>query len=139
MASAPKGPWRGLIEVIVHVLNVYCWIVTNLGYMYALVENSNFHNDPAENRETNRTYIYEKEDMMVDWTHVEAHAVTAEQKGFLVRREIFTESTHVGHARVDGLRYWKIVADTWEFGRRKPEEKSHREGEVNGWKGGISK
>lgn len=125
MASAPKGPWRGFIEIIVHILNVYCWIVTNMGYLYALVGNANFHNDSSENKETNRTYIYEKEDMMVDWSHVEAHASTAEQNGFCVRKELFTNSTHVGHARADGLRYWKIVEETWELSRQKIPGKSY--------------
>ncbi|KAJ5143731.1 uncharacterized protein N7515_002518 [Penicillium bovifimosum] len=59
----------------------------------------------------NRCYIYSDADELVDWRDVESHAVDAEAKRWVVRREVFKGSPHVGHMRVDPDRYWGIVKE----------------------------
>jgi len=116
MAGFPER-WRWIVAPLVHLLNMYFWVFTRLGRPYALITNPLFHNDTKEKRETNRTYIYGTNDVMVDWRHVEAHAKEAESKGFVVRREVFLDSAHVAHARSDKSRYWKLVTETWNKAR----------------------
>ncbi|KAK6954921.1 hypothetical protein Daesc_002550 [Daldinia eschscholtzii] len=65
-------------------------------------------------KQTNRSYIYGKADVMVDWRHVEIHAKEAAVVGLDVRTELFEGSPHVSHMRSDGERYWRIVTETWE-------------------------
>ncbi|KAI9758707.1 MAG: hypothetical protein M4579_002882 [Chaenotheca gracillima] len=63
-----------------------------------------------------RSYIYSESDELVPWQEVEQHSIEAEQKGWIVRREKFQGSTHVGHLRVDERRYWSVVEETWQAG-----------------------
>ncbi|KAI0376569.1 hypothetical protein F5Y04DRAFT_266082, partial [Hypomontagnella monticulosa] len=79
-----------------------------------LTKNSRVHNDLDLVKQSNRSYVYGKADDMVDWRHVEKHAFEAEKKGLAVRREVFENSPHVAHMRMDSERYWKIVTETWD-------------------------
>ncbi|KAK7744405.1 hypothetical protein SLS62_010195 [Diatrype stigma] len=84
-----------------------------------LRESQRVHNDRVLVRQTNRTYVYSKEDDMVDWRHVEEHAREAAAKGVPVRMELYENSAHVAHMRNDSERYWRIVTETWEEGARR--------------------
>jgi hypothetical protein len=64
--------------------------------------------------EARRTYIYSREDALIPYTDVEAHAADAESKGFDVRTEEFVGTAHVAHARTEPERYWEVVRETWE-------------------------
>lgn len=69
--------------------------------------------------EVRRTYVYSEEDRLVDYRCVERHAAEARERGFEVRMERFVGTAHVLHARGDGeARYWGLVEETWEAGRR---------------------
>ncbi|EGD87921.1 hypothetical protein H112_04397 [Trichophyton rubrum D6] len=57
-----------------------------------------------------RCYIYSETDDLISWRDVEEHSLQAEDKGFHVSREKFQGSPHVGHMRLDPLRYWDIVS-----------------------------
>jgi len=56
-----------------------------------------------------RCYIYSDTDELVDWHDVEKHASKAEKSGWIVRRELFQGTPHVGHMRAAPDRYWGIV------------------------------
>ncbi|KAJ5103871.1 hypothetical protein N7532_004400 [Penicillium argentinense] len=56
-----------------------------------------------------RCYIYSDADDLVDYHDVELHASETEAAGWLVRRELFRGSPHVGHMRAEPDRYWGIV------------------------------
>jgi hypothetical protein len=56
-----------------------------------------------------RCYVYSDTDDLVDWRNIESHALEAEAKGWVVRREMFKGSPHVGHMRAEPDRYWGIV------------------------------
>ncbi|KAI9818207.1 MAG: hypothetical protein M1827_000832 [Pycnora praestabilis] len=72
-------------------------------------------NDPSLMRkDAGRMYIYSKEDKLVRWRDVQEHADEAERRGWRVKREVFRGSGHVGHARVEGQRYWGVVGALWE-------------------------
>ncbi|KAH6656487.1 hypothetical protein BKA67DRAFT_552116 [Truncatella angustata] len=114
IAGVPKGFWRWVMAPVIHLLDIYLWIMVKLFRQpYHLLINANWHNNPEKTRQTNRAYIYGKGDEMVDWKHVDSHARQAEGKGFVVRQEMFEGSTHVAHVRADEGRYWRIVTETW--------------------------
>lgn len=58
-----------------------------------------------------RCYIYSDADELVDWHDVEKHASESEACGWVVRRERFQGSPHVGHMKTAPDRYWAIVTD----------------------------
>ncbi|CCG84209.1 protein of unknown function [Taphrina deformans PYCC 5710] len=61
-----------------------------------------------------RTYIYSKEDALIEWRDVENHARAAQESGNnKVIKELFHGSAHVMHLRQDEKRYWQIVQDAW--------------------------
>ncbi|KAJ5887574.1 hypothetical protein N7495_007615 [Penicillium taxi] len=67
----------------------------------------------AANKPT-RCYIYSDTDDLVDWKAVEKHASDSEACGWLVRREQFQGTAHVGHMRAAPDRYWAIIKDYLE-------------------------
>jgi len=69
--------------------------------------------------EVRRTYIYSDEDELIRPGDVEAHAEQARAERWLdVRMEKFVGSKHVAHLRLDPERYWGVVRETWDGGRR---------------------
>ena len=64
--------------------------------------------------EARRCYFYSEADESVAAKDVEDHADEARRRGWLVSTEKFVGSGHVGHMRLDGARYWKIVDELWE-------------------------
>ena len=58
-----------------------------------------------------RCYIYSDADDLVDWRDVESHASESAASGWVVRRERFQGSPHVGHMRAAPDRYWGIVRE----------------------------
>jgi len=60
-----------------------------------------------------RLYLYSKIDELIPYKDVEAHGREARERGVEVRMERFEKSTHVGHARVEGERYWKAIGEVW--------------------------
>ncbi|KAI0879863.1 uncharacterized protein GGS22DRAFT_103533 [Annulohypoxylon maeteangense] len=111
---------RAVAAPFVSILVLWFWIwyrpLKILSGEDFLSANSRVHNDVDLVQQTNRSYIYGKADVMVDWRHVERHANHAAAKGLVVRREMFEHGPHVSHMRTDGDRYWKIVKETWKKG-----------------------
>lgn len=122
MVNFPKGLLRLIATPFITALIVCLWIwhhpLRVLSGEDFLLKNSRVHNDLDLVKQTNRSYIYGKTDVMVDWKHVEKHAKEATAKGLLVRREVYERSAHVSHMRTDGERYWKTVTETWERAMR---------------------
>lgn len=58
-----------------------------------------------------RCYIYSDADELVDAHDVEQHALGSEACGWLVRRERFQGTPHVGHMRAAPDRYWGIIKE----------------------------
>ncbi|KAJ5132967.1 hypothetical protein N7448_007125 [Penicillium atrosanguineum] len=56
-----------------------------------------------------RCYIYSDADELVDFHDVEMHASESEACGWIVHRELFKGTPHVGHMRAEPDRYWGIV------------------------------
>lgn len=119
MLSFPKSIRLVALPFVVMFV-VSLWVWHNPLHMISgedlLSKNARIHNDPDFAKQTMRSYIYGDTDVMVEWKHVEKHAVDAAAKGFVVRRELFERSAHVSHIRTDGGRYWRIVTETWETG-----------------------
>jgi hypothetical protein len=118
IASFPNGLARSLFSPFIVLMILATWIwYTPFGFIAGedfLTKNARVLNDPKLVKQTNRTYIYGKADIMVDWRHVETHARKAMAKGFSVRVEPFDSSPHVAHMKTDRQRYWSIVDETWK-------------------------
>ncbi|OTB04617.1 hypothetical protein M426DRAFT_22756 [Hypoxylon sp. CI-4A] len=114
----PQGIARLIATPFITAFIVCLWTWHNplkiIGGEDPLLKNSKILNDLDLVKQTNRSYIYGKADVMVDWKDVEKHADQAAAKGLAVRREVFGRSPHVTHVKLDGNRYWRIVKETWE-------------------------
>jgi len=60
-----------------------------------------------------RLYLYSTKDELIPYKDVEEHGLEAREKGVEVRMERFEKSSHVGHARVEGERYWNAIEEVW--------------------------
>ncbi|KAF9238549.1 hypothetical protein BU15DRAFT_75240 [Melanogaster broomeanus] len=73
---------------------------------------------PWMNAGTPRLYIFSKKDELMPWKEVQQHAESGKKAGLNVRCELFEESGHVAHMRLDPKRYWASVQDVWEVACR---------------------
>ena len=73
---------------------------------------------PWMKSQTPRLYVFSKKDELVPWKAVQQHAEAAKTSGLNVRCEVFEESAHVAHMRVDPKRYWASIQDLWEIACR---------------------
>lgn len=64
-----------------------------------------------------RCYLYSKNDLLISWLDIYAHAEESFLHGVPVQEVLFEKSGHVDHARVEPRRYWDAVLDTWERSR----------------------
>ncbi|KAG1856847.1 hypothetical protein C8R48DRAFT_717885 [Suillus tomentosus] len=62
---------------------------------------------------TPRLYLFSRNDKLISWQEVTRHAEIAKERGMDVRCELFEESAHVAHARVEPERYWSSVQKVW--------------------------
>ncbi|KAF9238547.1 hypothetical protein BU15DRAFT_75238 [Melanogaster broomeanus] len=69
---------------------------------------------PWMNAGTPRLYIFSKKDEQMPWKEIQQHAESGKKAGLDVRCELFEESGHVAHMRLDRKRYWASVQDVWE-------------------------
>jgi hypothetical protein len=119
LAGIPAG-WVRLLSIpVVHLLCVAYWLLYipwGRAHPFALERAS--HNNLAKVRERRRVYVYSERDELVTADMVERHAADAVRKGFEVRLERFRGSAHCAHMLKDPERYWGVVRDTWEGGRK---------------------
>ncbi|KAG2055554.1 hypothetical protein BDR06DRAFT_324574 [Suillus hirtellus] len=62
---------------------------------------------------TPRLYLFSRNDKLISWQEVTRHAEIAKERGMDVRCELFEESAHVAHARVEPERYWSSMQNAW--------------------------
>lgn len=62
---------------------------------------------------TPRLYLFSRKDKSSPWKEIVHHAKTAKEGGMDVRCELFEESEHVAHMRVEPERYWSSTQDVW--------------------------
>ncbi|KAK5653454.1 hypothetical protein OQA88_8940 [Cercophora sp. LCS_1] len=106
---------RRLLAPIVHILCCWFWIEHKILWRKSggsLGETARVHNSAVN--EVRRTYVYGPGDVLVRWRDVEAHAVGAKERGYVVRAERFEGTEHVAHVRGDGERYWGLCRGNWE-------------------------
>ncbi|KAG1778998.1 hypothetical protein EV702DRAFT_966944, partial [Suillus placidus] len=70
---------------------------------------------------TPRLYLFSRKDRVSPWQEVVHHAKTAQERGMDVRCELFEESDHVAHMRVEPERYWSSVQEVWVLAISKEE------------------
>lgn len=61
-----------------------------------------------------RLYIYSKSDTIIKSEDVERNIASARAAGLKVSSELYENSPHVSHARIDGKRYWSAVIALWK-------------------------
>lgn len=66
-------------------------------------------------KDVRRAYVYSKEDALIRWEDVEAHAREASSGGGKVNLELFT-GPHVAHLKGERKRYLEVVKRLWEDG-----------------------
>lgn len=115
MMSVPKGILlRWILAPFIHFFNLaVLFSEVVLRRPSGITANAIYHNDPTKLQQIVRTYIYSRNDLMIDWRHVENHAKQAQAAGFKVRRKLF-DGAHVAHMMSDKERYWKVVMETWK-------------------------
>ncbi|KZV94250.1 hypothetical protein EXIGLDRAFT_522641 [Exidia glandulosa HHB12029] len=63
---------------------------------------------------TPRAFIYSAGDNIVLAKDVEEYVAEHQALGLDARAEKWADSPHVGHAKADPVRYWRIVHETWQ-------------------------
>ncbi|KAG2104100.1 uncharacterized protein F5147DRAFT_705079 [Suillus discolor] len=71
---------------------------------------------------TPRLYLFSRNDKLISWQEVTRHAEIAKERGMDVRCELFEESAHVAHARVEPERYWSSVQKVWAVAAKEERE-----------------
>ncbi|UNI18176.1 hypothetical protein JDV02_004460 [Purpureocillium takamizusanense] len=61
-----------------------------------------------------KLYLYSREDDLIAWEDVEAHAAEARERGWEPDVELFEGSGHVGHMRRHPRQYWGAIRASWE-------------------------
>ncbi|KAI0091763.1 hypothetical protein BDY19DRAFT_904371 [Irpex rosettiformis] len=61
-----------------------------------------------------RLYVCSMTDEITEFKSVQTHIEEAKRSGLDVRVEIYENSPHVSHAKVDPERYWKAVRQLWK-------------------------
>ncbi|KAF8548552.1 hypothetical protein OG21DRAFT_1422888, partial [Imleria badia] len=61
-----------------------------------------------------RLYVFSKKDEVVLWKALQQHAEAAKMSCLNVRCEVYEESAHVAHMRLDPKRYWASIQDLWQ-------------------------
>jgi hypothetical protein len=114
---APSGPTRFLVALPLATFLVFLyWLAFNpWGRQDTLARVAAEHNVRERSpHERARSYVYSKEDDMIDWQHIEQHAEDARVQGFhVVKAERFEGSKHCAHMRSDESRYFNVVTETW--------------------------
>jgi hypothetical protein len=70
---------------------------------------------------TPRLYLFSRKDQLVSWQEVARHAEIAKERGMDVHCELFEESAHVAHVRVEPEKYWSSVQEVWAVATKKSE------------------
>lgn len=60
-----------------------------------------------------RLYIYSKSDAIIKSEDVERNVASARAAGLKVSTEVYENSPHVSHGRIDAKRYWSAVMALW--------------------------
>ena len=89
------------------------------------MELRNPHILPWMGLQTPRLYLFSRRDRFVPWQDVTRHAETAKQHGMDVYCELFEESEHVAHIRVEPERYWSSIQEVWRAAVSKERGKYH--------------
>ncbi|KAF3479813.1 DUF829 domain protein (PaxU) [Arthroderma uncinatum] len=98
---------------------IFVWVGLLCGFAYCRLLGLEYPTELAWRASTDsklidsrvkRCYVYSELDDLISWKDVEEHSYEAASENYHVEREKFTGSPHVGHMRLDPLRYWSIVA-----------------------------
>lgn len=75
-------------------------------------------NDPAVSPiESNRLYLYSKEDDIIWWEDLAHNVAQAGNLGYKADMELFKDSPHVGHMRLHPEQYWNSIFNAWKKAR----------------------
>lgn len=121
---------RYIVFAIVHITHSVCFGLSLLfGKQMIMLENLQIEMwNPRilswMDLHTPRLYLFSRKDTLISWREVTRHAETAKERGMDVRCELFEESAHVAHARVEPERYWSSIQEVWAVTTREKSEDS---------------
>ncbi|KAG2132951.1 hypothetical protein DEU56DRAFT_421830 [Suillus clintonianus] len=75
---------------------------------------------------TPRLYLFSRKDKLIPWQDVTQHAEISKERGMDVHCELFEESEHVAHIRVEPERYWSSVQVIWAAAISKEKDEDKR-------------
>lgn len=116
LGTAGWFPWPAAVTQaiwgLVLVLNgLYAWAI---GRESAGAWSRRAANDAGyETRAARKLYLYSREDDLIAWQDVEAHAAEARGRGWAADTELFRGSGHVGHMRRFPGQYWGAIGRSW--------------------------
>lgn len=120
LGAAKFMPWpfvitQGIAAFFLGLLHGLCWVFS---IQSAAEFSVNAVNDVGENGlstlNTAKLYLYSKEDEIILWNDIEAHAAEAREKGFDVQLEMFEGTPHVGHMKMHTEQYWGAIEKRWK-------------------------
>ena len=112
----PKPPYLYYPSfVLMYVSMMLLFLFGSLSGKRNAIEQLNLDLNEPEfvSKGTKKCYIYSDKDRLVYPGDVEGNSDQAAARGYVVRREKFVGSPHVGHMRVEGERDWRIVMNCW--------------------------
>ncbi|KAG5643287.1 hypothetical protein DXG03_001254 [Asterophora parasitica] len=109
---------RRLMNVVITWLFFYSAVVRRLfGWKNAIEElKIALHSPrllPWVHKGTPRLYLYSKTDEMVPFYEVDRHAEEARGAGLNVQTQVFEDTPHVCHAKIEPEKYWSAVTNLW--------------------------
>lgn len=72
------------------------------------------NNPEYESHDARKLYMYSKEDDLIGWEDIVAHAAETRTLGWKADVEEFKGSGHVGHMRMHSDQYWNAIAESWK-------------------------
>ncbi|KAF8553929.1 hypothetical protein OG21DRAFT_1497407 [Imleria badia] len=134
--AIPNPLYRCFALVVIYILHVLCLFLYALfGVEYRVTRYGKALLNPRllpwMNSQTPRLYVFSKKDKVVPWQAVQQHVETAKKSGLNVRCEVYEESAHVAHVRLDPERYWASIQDLWQSACRQKSSDSDRCGRVD--------
>ena len=111
--SFPKSIfWRFLGALAAHAFLIFLVVHIACGNEHP---GTLWRRTPLEESRSARgaSYLFSREDRMIDWTDIKQHAEEARRKGWRVKEVLFEGSGHCAHLAMDEGKYIEAVNNVW--------------------------
>jgi hypothetical protein len=114
--------WKDRSPLPMAVMQPIYYVFVTARYLLALAQgrgdmNHRLRNLPNDTERATtaapRLYMYGIKDQLIEWREVERHMAESAKLGFKCETEVFQDSNHVSHMRVEPQKYWGAVRNAW--------------------------